>query len=526
MSGQEAMSKTAEPRPVGGVARWLMPSLRSYTALVVLTLLIRESWRFLKDGDTGWHIRTGEWILETGSAPRHDLFSYTMQGRDWFAWEWLTDVLMAMAHQRGGLAMLVALAICVLLTAFFILHFIMMKRGADPVIALIVTSFGAVATIVHWLARPHLLSILFMVIWYALVEDFHRNRSRGIYLVPFIVVLWANLHGAFVVTIPLLVIYAVGEIIEFGWRGELRSPALRAAVRVYILIGAGSLLAGLATPYGYRLFIHLWKYLSDRELLAAISEFQSPNFHLADGKLIEVLLILGLVSAGLALKRGRVVESGLVILLGHMTIQSERHVTMAVVLITPIIAEELTRLIASANAMFSEGGGNPRRIWKKVSDRYGRFAAIDRQLSGIVVYPIAILFVLLVAKGPLAERYLSPRFDPKIFPVGAADHVLANPPSGHLYAHDGFSGYLIYRLYPKVQVFVDGRSDLYRASTVLDDMSALSIKLKPTWQEILDRYNVTWMLLRRDEPLALIAEMSGKWATTYQDETAQILIRK
>jgi len=40
----------------------------------------------LADGDTGWHIRTGEWILRNGRVPGTDLFSYTMPTAPWFAW--------------------------------------------------------------------------------------------------------------------------------------------------------------------------------------------------------------------------------------------------------------------------------------------------------------------------------------------------------------------------------------------------------------------------------------------------------
>src|SRR5436190_15823818 len=55
----------------------------------------------LIDGDTGWHIRTGEWILSHGRAPRHDLFSFTRAGEPWFAWEWLSEALMAWLHRQG-----------------------------------------------------------------------------------------------------------------------------------------------------------------------------------------------------------------------------------------------------------------------------------------------------------------------------------------------------------------------------------------------------------------------------------------
>jgi hypothetical protein len=263
-------------RPVGRVARWLVPSLGSYSILVVLVLLIRSSWRFLADSDTGWHLRNGEWILRYHAVPHVDIFSYTMAGREWFAWEWLSDVLLWTAHTWAGLQGVVVVSMLVLLLSFAALYHLMLRRGADPVIALFVSSFGAVATQVHWLARPHLISILLMVAWYAMVEEYRCRRSKVIFLVPLLIVLWANTHGAFVITIPLLVIYAAGEITEALLRKDTRG--MRRVTATYILVAALSLIAALANPYGYHLYGHLWHYLSDKSLLATINEFQSPIF--------------------------------------------------------------------------------------------------------------------------------------------------------------------------------------------------------------------------------------------------------
>src|SRR5262249_41831659 len=100
-----------------------------------------------------------------------------------------------------------------------------------------------------------------------------------------------------------------------------------------------------------------------------------------------------------------------------------------------------------------------------------------------------------------------------------------SPPAGPMYAHDQYGGYLIYRLFPKTKVFVDGRSDFYRQGDVLDDAGKLGT-VKPEWQKILDKYRIEWMVLQRNEPLVLIALMSGQWTSIYEDKTAQILTRK
>jgi hypothetical protein len=72
------------------VRSWLLPSLSDVLFFVLLSILFMNGsgWsELLADSDTGWHIRTGEYILRTHTVPVWDLFSYTDPGTHWYAWE-------------------------------------------------------------------------------------------------------------------------------------------------------------------------------------------------------------------------------------------------------------------------------------------------------------------------------------------------------------------------------------------------------------------------------------------------------
>ena len=58
----------------------------------------------LADGDTGYHIRAGEVIIDTLSIPRHDIFSFHTPTIPWTAHEWLSEVVMASLHRLFGLS--------------------------------------------------------------------------------------------------------------------------------------------------------------------------------------------------------------------------------------------------------------------------------------------------------------------------------------------------------------------------------------------------------------------------------------
>jgi hypothetical protein len=83
----------------------LLPSLTDVVILFpVLFVMLKMQGvsTLLGDGDTGWHIRTGEWILQNRRVPHNDIFSFSKPGQTWFAWEWAWDVCFAWLHQQGG----------------------------------------------------------------------------------------------------------------------------------------------------------------------------------------------------------------------------------------------------------------------------------------------------------------------------------------------------------------------------------------------------------------------------------------
>ena len=103
----------------------------------------------LADGDTGWHIRTGELVLATGRVPVTDPFSFTRPGQAWFAWEWLSDVAFALLWRWKGVAAVAAFCGAVIALAAAVLFGRLLERGAGLAIAL-----GATMAAVSACERP------------------------------------------------------------------------------------------------------------------------------------------------------------------------------------------------------------------------------------------------------------------------------------------------------------------------------------------------------------------------------------
>ena len=151
--------------------------------------------------------------------------------------------------------------------------------------------------------------------------------------------------------------------------------------------------------------------------------------------------------------------------------------------------------------------------------------AINRQLSGYGFYIIPPVLLFAMIASPWGGRVWDPNFNPDQHPVKAAEFIANSELHGNVYAQDEYGDYLIYRFYPQIKVFIDGRSDFYNSGPVLEDYEKL-VKLDPSWSEVLDKYNVQWMLLENDDPLSMVAQISGIWERIYKDDYSQILIKK
>src|SRR5260370_3539348 len=160
--------------------------------------------QLLLDGDTGWHIRTGDYIISHGAVPHVDLFSWSMPGADWFAWEWLTDVICSRIFLVLGMKGIVLYSgLLITLFATIVLRH-MLWRGANAFASMGLTLIMMGAASVHYHARPHLITLVFFALSLWLIDADRRQPSRRIWLLVPLTVVWTNMHGGFLALIAVL----------------------------------------------------------------------------------------------------------------------------------------------------------------------------------------------------------------------------------------------------------------------------------------------------------------------------------
>jgi hypothetical protein len=488
--------------------------------LVFLFCGMKGAQTLLSDGDTGWHLRTGEWILAHGRVPRYDIFSFTRSGQPWFAWEWLWDVVFGWLHLHAGMAAVV-LASSLVLALTFALLFRMARRSSDALVALALTLVAAAGSAGHWLARPHLCTMLFTVIFYSILELSERQPGVQwrLWLLPPLMVLWTNLHGGFFVGVLLVGAYAAGQfaVLLRDTGGEDRRVALRRG-RVYLLTAAGCGAATLVNPYGWRLHAHIFQYLADGFYRGNIMEFQSLNFQSGQARYFEILLAAGAAAAFWHLRRGRLVWPLLFAVWAHLALYSARNVEIFVLLAVPPAAEVLSEALQRAPAVRLAAW--LRRGLNALADFTHEWNAVDGGPHWHAASAAAMLVLAALVYAPRPPAAYRAAYDPQSFPVAAAGRLEDAGLYGGVFTEDLWGGYLIYREYPRGRVFIDGRSDFYGAEFTGKYIKAMGAQAG--WERYLSAYGVETVLLPPDAPLAGALRQSGAWHLIYDDGVAVI----
>ena len=527
---------------VGGIRQYVIPDLALAAFLVTLfycLFLFQGYQKLFRDSDAGWHIRTGERILTTGMLPRTDPYSFTRDGQPWFAWEWASDVAAGAIHRIAGLTGVALFYGAIIATGVWLWFRLHWALQGNFLIACAMTPLLLSTCNIHWLARPHVIGWLFLLGCVLYAERLKHAGLRQLLTIAAFTALWANLHASFFLAPVIGLIYwggcrmpgATGQGPDVGGRGPglgafdngvglhqpgghrlrqleraavspsgPRPPASGPGLLAPVLVAA---VAPLLNPYGYHLYTHVFRYLTDSDLLSRIVEFQSFDFHALGAGQIIATVILGMIGGALALTLGRMDHFLLAVLLTAMGLRSARGLPLIALLLLPISNAAITRSL-------ERFGKLPGFL-----NYSARLRAMDVRMSGLAWVPVLLVacFALLRTPGILAAT----GFAPDQFPVEAYSHIPAN---ARLFAPDKFGGYLIYRSQGGRKVFFDGRSDLYGAGFL--KQYARMTQVRPGWRAVWDSFGFTHALLPNDYSLIPALEQSG-WRQVYRDGTATLL---
>ena len=497
------------------IIRWLLPTLGGVlvVAAYAFTLFLRAGSLFAGDGDPGRHIRVGIYILETRSIPHVDLFSHTMQGEPFIPFEWLSEVIFAGFHVLGGLAGVAVLTALLFAATVGLVYLTMVRAGAPTLLALVFAFASLVLQAVHLHPRPHMFTTLLVAVFSFLLLEARRDRQmKRLLLLPPLMMIWANLHGGFLVGFILLFMFGIDAgLVWWSARGARSARYARWIAGVTGLC----LVASLLTPASWDLWPHATGYLREEWLVDFTQEYMSPNFHNHLLKFFLAALVLG--TAVLAMLRSRIDLLGLAtwILFSAFALHSGRNIPLFAVVALPWLAVWTVNL---ADQDARPGSARTRfMVWTR------RLASTESVIPGWPAVAFGVLVLTIVALQP--NRRDVYRFSSEVFPVAAVEAILESEfePPGPVYNEFGWGGYLLYRAWPSIPVFIDGQTDFYGEELTREYVEIRA--LQANWEQLLAKNKVAWALIPPEAPLAQGLELHSDWRLLYSDSTAVAYVR-
>lgn len=496
-----------------------------WLALPVAVVVWKGLSHRLSDIDFWWHLKAGEVILTTGSIPRTDLFSFTAAGRPYVHQAWLMEVLYCAVHRAGDLPLLIALNTALLVAALLPVYRLCSEAAGTPRVAACAAYLPALSLTFYGLVRPQVASFTLFALFYWILSSPQRRGSKLLWLLPALMGLWVNLHGAFVLGLGLLTLFLLCEAARrlLGAPESPSSPELRRLATALF----AALVATLANPEGPGVYAPVRAVLTDPSSQTFVAEWQPPRVDRLEG--IQVFygpFLIVLLALLASTRRPRAWESGFFLAFAVFAMTATRNGIWFSLVAAPILARHLAAI-----------------DWRPL-EPLRRFRLIDG-LVGSVSRPAdpnprhglnAAIAGVALAATVVASPWVYPRlgvkrlgttvWSPKT-PVGAMDYLQAHRVEGNIFHPQAYGDYLMWRLWPRQRTFIDGRVHLFDPSVVRDYLLAF---LDPHWEQRLAKYDIRYILLSKSEEeqktLIASARASAGWRLRYEDEESVLFEKK
>ncbi|MCL5410166.1 MAG: hypothetical protein M1607_04910 [Patescibacteria group bacterium] len=394
----------------------LLPWVWVLAIIFVFAVFWTESFYYL-DPDFGWHLKMGQLIINSG-VPQTDPFSYTMPSFPFIDHEWFSDVVIYKIYQLAGRSGLATIYSLIALTSLLILipeKKKLLSLGVFLLGAAVLLSFvGIRPQVQSWLLWSLELLILFKQVRFAKIK----------FALPFLFLIWVNLHGSFAIGLILLGVALLVRLIQH--------KLVISDLIVFIL----STLATSFNPYGLRIWVEIWRSFSDASLHWSIAEWTPTLIHFYPAIIFFIASSTALLVYNL--KKIPLLNLCLYSVLLVAGLSSIRHIPLWLVIAIP-------NLLLSIQLLF---------------DQIGKDSTSLSRLNYVIN-----LFVFNIVQQCLTQSKIMvnqiPNFSEQAYPQQAVIYLTNHPTSNQLFAPYQWGGYLIWQL-PQQKDFIDGRMPSWR----------------------------------------------------------------
>jgi hypothetical protein len=422
----------------------------------------------IANNDYGLHLRIGAETADRLGPPATDNHSHTLPGVVYRDHEWLTQLLFFGAHRILGDPGMVALK--GLLIGLALLLVALSIRGPLAIrlaLVMVVLLLG----LDHSHMRPHLAG------WVLAAGLCVLLQRRKYWALPVLFLAWGNLHGSVLLGVGVACLHLAGEFAEYR---EKKTLIWMAAV----------LLVPLMNPYGLRIYTIFFEISGHTGFIGEWKPYTPTTlpFWLLVG------LTAGSVTGWVRSRPRNPFDAARVVVLLALAFLSSRNGVVSAIYLAPLFP-------------------------KWYGEETGRLPGwLLRFTEVLAVAGAVVVLVLRVSAG----RALEFRLDHLLLPVAAVEFIQRHHLTGPLYNDYNFGGYLLWKAWPDLPVFIDGRTEVYKGP-VLEEYLRIS-RAEPGWQAAVKRHDIRLFLVRPERSISMALLEHPGWDLVYFDYNAVVYL--
>lgn len=456
------------------LGRFAWPSLDGIVLTICVLVCVRIGMEPLQDNSFLTHLATGRLILDEGSVPTTDPYSWTALGREWTVQSWLASVIYAGLEDLVGLG-----GVRVLATGLVVALTVLLWKLTDVVDGLLGRAVAILLALMVgvgvWVERP----LMFGAVGLAFLLLAAEGRVDPRWLVP-VIWIWANTHGSFPFAPVVLVLLGVGRFLD-----DRRRPDVEIRCLVWTTVGIA---LAVVSPLGTKVLTFPFQLLENREAFSQIKEWQPIDLALSNSRIFLVQLLVAAVAL-LRVRRWRAILPTVVFAVAAVT--SARNIVQASIVFTPVIAAGLKGLGSIA------GSRRPR-------------------LAGPVMHALVVVTVVFTVM-QLGQSHTGLRPYPQEALTWMRDQGMLDT-SSRIVTRDVVGNYMEFAYGPdEVRVFIDDRVDMYPVSLINSYLDLL--KEGRDHESALQELDPTVVLWDKDSKLGRWLEQTDRWNVVWEDPT-------
>ncbi|MDP2167924.1 MAG: hypothetical protein Q8J64_06295 [Thermodesulfovibrionales bacterium] len=528
--------------------------LKVLLPILFFSYLMGVSFNFpLNDPDIWWHLKTGQYILSSDwKVPEEDPFAYTTpvplddSKKIGLRSQWLGQVIFYLSFAAAGYPGVGILRNILIILPMAALYIWLLRRGLKPWwTAVIIVSPAALMLplqLFYSFERPQGISFCLAIFIVMLIERLRSHGREGhlkenpkpfdfsYAALPLLTAAWSNIHAGFIIGNVIIIAYAGAEALRVGYRALMGRRKDAPYLKWFFAVAALSVVASFLNPNGYVIFFDYVTGLSSMffESVASsatgggsgwvqnvVLEYKSLWYFYTnlDYKwLIAYWVFIGVLYVLLILKYWRqrdidIAELAVVSLVTFFANYYARGLMVSLVVLSFYMGKTLTEL------------SMPELRWRNLF-RAGVAAVL---MISIGFYTYSYKRMPYALKPGITQTWVTPWY-----PVRLVQFLSVTDIKGPMYNFYTWGGFLIWSLYPKYEVFIDGRALDEAVNRTADSI----LKTFPPWESQLDAYGINFIVIPvifRESghiiPLAATLARHDGWNLVFLKHNSAVFVR-